>query len=69
MTLAAITPPEREPVSKRLGVTGSIPGILRVSDTTIKAGKITVTKLIRTIEIENKNTIHVTRSIDTGLVL
>jgi len=58
MILVMITPPDHTPVSNGSGVTGSTPGILIVSDTSISAGNITDTKLISTIQIENKNTIH-----------
>ena len=52
------TPNDHTPGSKGSGVTGLIPGITAVSDTKIKAGKITETKLIKTILIENKKTIQ-----------
>jgi hypothetical protein len=39
-------------------VTGSIPGIFTVSETRIKAGNITDVKLINTILIEKRKTIH-----------
>ena len=58
MILDAITLPDHTPVSNGSGVTGSIPGILMVSDAKISAGKITDMKLINTIPIENKKTIH-----------
>jgi len=58
MILDAITPIDHTPVSNGSGVTGSIPGILTVSDAKISAGKITEMKLISTIDIENRNTIH-----------
>ena len=53
-----ITPPDHTPVSQGSGVTGSIPGIFTVSDARINAGNITETKLITTIDMENRNTIH-----------
>ena len=58
MMLDMITPPDHIPVSNGSGVTCSNPGIVTVSDTRISAGNITDTKLINTILIENKNTIH-----------
>jgi len=58
MMLHMITPPDHTPVSNGSGATGSIPGITKVSETRIRAGKITGTKLIRTIMIEKRNTIH-----------
>ncbi len=58
MILEIITPPDHTPVSNGSGVTGSIPGILTVSDTKISAGNTTDMKLISTILIENRNTIH-----------
>ncbi len=58
MILDAITPIDHTPVSNGSGVTGSIPGILTVSDTKISAGNTTDMKLISTILIENRNTIH-----------
>ena len=45
------TPPDHTPVSKGSGVTGAIPGMVTVLDARISAGKITETKLIRTILI------------------
>jgi len=58
MMLDTITPPDHTPVSKGSGVTGSIPGITTVSETNISAGNITDTKLISTMLIENRKTIH-----------
>ena len=58
MTLVMITPLDHTPASNGSGVTGSTPGILMVSDTSISAGNITDTKLISTILIENRKTIH-----------
>ena len=58
MMLVAITPPDHTPVSNGSGATDSIPGILIVSDDNINAGKITDTKLISTIDMENRNTLH-----------
>ena len=58
MILVTIVPPNHTPVSKGSGVTDCMPGILRVSDARIKAGKITEIKLINTMLIENRNTIH-----------
>ena len=58
MILDTITPPDHTPVSNGSGVTGSIPGIITVSDTSINAGNTTDTKLISTILIENRKTIH-----------
>jgi hypothetical protein len=58
MILDRITLPDHTPVSKGSGVTGSIPGISGVLETRIRAGNITDTKLINTILIENKKTIH-----------
>ena len=58
MMLVAITPPDQTPVSNGFGVTGSIPGIFSVSETNNIAGNITDTKLINTIQSENKNTIQ-----------
>ncbi len=58
MILEIITPIDHTPVSNGFGVTGSIPGILTVSDAKISAGKITEMKLINTIPNENRNTIH-----------
>jgi len=58
MMLEIITPTDHTPVSNGSGVTGSIPGIFMVSDTKINAGNTTDMKLISTIDIENRNTIH-----------
>ncbi len=58
MILVAITPPDHAPVSNGSGATDSIPGIIIVSDDNTNAGKITDTKLISTIDMENRNTIH-----------
>ena len=58
MILDAITPPDHTPVSNGSGVTGSISGIITVLETKISAGNNTDTKLINTILIENKKTIH-----------
>ena len=58
MILDIITPPDHIPVSNGSGVTGSIPEITTVSDTSINAGKTTGTKLIKTMHIENRKTIH-----------
>ena len=58
MILVAITAPDQTPVSNGSGATDSNPGIVTVSDAKISAGKKTDTKLISTIEIENKKTIH-----------
>ena len=58
MNLNTTTPQYYTPVSNCSGVTGSIPGILTVSDTSISAGKTTDTKLIKTMLIENRKTIH-----------
>lgn len=58
MTLATMTPPDQTPASNGSGVTGSIPGIFTVSDDNIRAGNTTDMKLINTIPIENRNTIH-----------
>ena len=58
MILDTITPHDQTPVSKGSGVTGSIPGIFRVSDVRIRAGNITDVKLINTILIEKRKTIH-----------
>jgi len=58
MILEIITPPDHTPVSNGSGVTGSIPGIFVVSDAKISAGNTTDMKLISTIPIENRNTIH-----------
>ena len=56
--LETITPPDQTPVSKGSGATGSIPGILTVSETKIRAGNITDTKLIKTTIIEKRKTIN-----------
>ncbi|AFS81908.1 hypothetical protein NSED_00480 [Candidatus Nitrosopumilus sediminis] len=56
--LVIITPPDQTPVSNGSGVIGCIPGILTVSEAKISAGNITEMKLISTIDMENKNTIH-----------
>ena len=53
-----ITPPDHTPVSYGSGVIGLTPGIFTVSDARINAGNITETKLISTMLIENRNTIH-----------
>jgi len=53
-----ITPPDHTPVSNGSGVTGSISGITTVSDTKINAGNTTDTKLINTMLIEKRKTIH-----------
>lgn len=58
MILDTITPPDHTPVSNGSGVTGSTPGITTVSDTSKSEGNTTDTKLINTMLIENKNTIH-----------
>ena len=58
MILEIITPPDHTPVSNGSGVTGSIPGILTVSDASINAGNITDMKLISTTDIENRKIIH-----------
>ena len=58
MMLEIITPPDQTPVSNGSGVTGSTPGILMVSDAKISAGNTTDMKLINTIPIENRKTIH-----------
>jgi len=58
MTLIMITPPDHTPVSNGSGVTGSIPGIITVSDTSIRAGNTTEVKLINTIQIETRKIIH-----------
>jgi len=58
MKLDRITPTDQTPVSKGSGVTGSIPGIFSVSETRIMAGKITEVKLIKTMLIEKRKTIH-----------
>jgi len=62
MILVIITPPDQTPGSNGLGTTGFIPGIFTVSEARINAGKITETKLIRTIDMENRNTIQGTMS-------
>jgi hypothetical protein len=56
--LDVTTPPDHTPVSKGSGVTDAIPGMVTVLDARISAGKITETKLIRTILIEKRNTIN-----------
>jgi hypothetical protein len=56
--LDVTTPPDHTPVSKGSGVTDAIPGMVAVLDAMISAGKITETKLIRTILIEKRNTIN-----------
>ena len=53
-----ITPPDHTPISYGLGVIGLTPGIFTVSDARISAGNITETKLIPTIEMENRKTTH-----------
>lgn len=58
MKLDMITPIDQTPVSNGSGVTGSIPGIFTVSETRIRAGKITEVKLIKTMLIEKRKTIH-----------
>ncbi len=58
MRLDTITPPDHTPVSNGSGVTGSTPGIITVSDTKINAGNTTDTKLIKTMLIEKRKTIH-----------
>ena len=58
MILAAIVAPDQTPVSNGSGVTGCIPGMVTVSDARIRAGNITEMKLVNTIDIENRNTIH-----------
>ena len=58
MILEIITPPDHTPVSNGSGVIGSIPGILIVSVAKINAGNTTDMKLISTILVENRNTIH-----------
>ena len=58
MMLDNMTPPDQTPDSNGSGVIGGTPGILTVSDARINAGKITEMKLISTIDMENRNTIH-----------
>lgn len=58
MILDIIMPPDQTPISNGSGVTGFTSGMITVSDAKIKAGNITEMKLINTIPIENRNTIH-----------
>ncbi len=51
-----INPTDHIPGSYGFGVTDSVSGIITVFETRISAGKITDTKLINTIVIENKKT-------------
>ncbi|WP_148702329.1 hypothetical protein [Nitrosopumilus piranensis] len=53
-----IITPDHTPISYGFGVTDSIPGISIVFDSGIKAGNITETKLIKTMLIENTNTVQ-----------
>lgn len=53
-----IMPIDHTPNSNRSGVIMSIPGICTVTGDNIRAGKITEIKLINTMLIENRNTIH-----------
>ena len=58
ITLVIMTPIDQIPVSYGSGVTGFTPGMVTVSDDRISAGKITDMKLISTILVENRKTIH-----------
>jgi len=51
-------PPDHTPSSSGSGITDFMPGMVIVFDVEINAGKITETKLISTIDMENKKTIH-----------